>query len=762
MFSECMLSRYHIYNKMNDSRLPTDASRFLAQSQSRLLPSQTEGDRRRNPLERPQRSSSRASSRGYLQRQPFGNPYQSTGGQGSRFPFGSRLSNAGTQAPLFHSAHDEFREEDDIEEHEREVADLYALQQSRRDVGTSKMTESSESERDVEERADQGEGQHYSRGIRSSWTEDRPSRQDKEATASKDHGKRKGMFDSVRSSIAGRGKGRLVDVNLDSTIHEDEELVEQEPDDDPPPVQHFRSTRHHDEEDPPKGLFMPQETDLESQRLYPRPISPDRETVGDGEIDITPPPPTKHDAFWGQLFLICVAATFATFILVCLHTSSPDKRSLLGDTVYTTITSSYHLLAVDTLVAVVVALIWLAILRSFVRQLVFSILIGVPIVCVSFSLYPFVISFQGTWHGEAIQDRVMRWLSFVPAAFALIWTYTAYKSRHSLGRSIELLEFSSRILAASPSLILIGFATLGTVIVWSWIWMLMFTRVFLEGHFNSGKTRFLIDTSTWWMGIFFVLTYLWTLGVIAAVQRTTTAATVSQWYFHRLVVPTVPSATVVQASLKHSGTTIFGTICYSTLLALAIRLPLLILPRRLAGFLSAAFYSFIPTSIATLTNPLTLTYAAIHSQNLNTAARGLSNMSFISQSCPTTTLTPSTAASPSNHRQPIFAYRLAKLLLHATRFITSLAFGFGGWVSTARMLQVDGAGYRGSLYAYIVGLIAGAIGWAVLGAMEGVLGGVLDGVIVCYGSEMGRGDGTAKYCREAGELLGGNGEVGLG
>lgn len=644
------------------------------------------------------------------------------------------------------------------------MADLYALQQSRRNVGTSKLTESSESERDVEDSADQEGRPYHSRGIRSSWTEDRPSRQDKEATASKDHGKRKDVFDSVRSSIAGRGKGRLVDVNLDSTIHEDEdeELVEQEADDDPPPVQHFRRARHHDEEDPPTGFFMPQETDIESQRLYPRPMSPDRETIGDGEIDITLPPPTKHDAFWGQLFLICVAAIFATFILVCLHTTSPDKRSLLGDTIYTTLTSSYHLLAVDTLVAVIVALVWLAILRSYVRPLVFGILIGVPVVCVFFSLYPLISSFQGTWHGEAIQDKVMRWLSFLPAAFALIWTYTAYKSRHSLGRSIELLEFSSKILAASPSLILVGFATLATVVVWSWIWLVMFTRVFLEGHFNSGRTRFLIDTSTWWMGIFFIVTYLWTLGVIAAVQRTTTAATVSQWYFHRLVVPTVSSATVVQASLKHSGTAIFGTICFSTLLALAVRLPLMILPGRLAGILSAALYSLIPTSIATLTNPLTLTYAAIHSQNLSTAARGLSNMSFISQSSPTTTLTPSAAASPSNRRQPIFAYRLAKLLLHATRFITSLAFGFGGWISTARMLQVDGAGYRGSLYAYVVGLIAGAIGWAVLGAIEGVLGGILDGVIVCYGSETGRGDGTAKYCREAGELLGGNGEVGLG
>lgn len=70
---------------------------------------------------------------------------------------------------------------------------------------------------------------------------------------------------------------------------------------------------------------------------------------------------------------------------------------------------------------------------------------------------------------------------------------------------------------------------------------------------------------------------------------------------------------------------------------------------------------------------------------------------------------------------------------------------------------------RGSLYAYIVGLIAAAIGWGVLGSVDGVLTGVVDAAVVCWGSEMqgqsgGRGEG--RYCREAGWLFGGEGERG--
>jgi hypothetical protein len=86
----------------------------------------------------------------------------------------------------------------------------------------------------------------------------------------------------------------------------------------------------------------------------------------------------------------------------------------------------------------------------------------------------------------------------------------------------------------------------------------------------------------------------------------------------------------------------------------------------------------------------------------------------------------------------------------------SLALGFGGWVSTARSLGVHSGEktMRGSMYAYIVGLIAGAIGWSVLGAIEGVVADIVDASIICWSSEVGTYGREAKYCREAGWLFG--------
>ena len=463
--------------------------------------------------------------------------------------------------------------------------------------------------------------------------------------------------------------------------------------------------------------------------------------------------PPSHDPFWSSLFFLSAASLFATFFLVYLHTSVPNKRPL-GDTIYTTLRSSFHLLAIDTLVAIVVSLLWLSLLRSFIRPLIYLILVAVPVIFTSFSIYPFVASFRGPYHGSSFQDRVMRWFSLFPALAAALWMYTVYRGRRSLTKATEMLEFSCRVLSANPALLLLGFATLVVVVLWTWVWMAMFTRVFLGGHIsgavggggggggNGGSSSgskarrflFVLDAGTWWLGVYFALVYLWTLAVASGVQRATTAATVSQWYFHRRAVPATPSQQVVLAAFNHACTTSFGTICLSTLLALLVRLPVLLLPRRLVGLMSLIAYSVVPASLPTLLHPLTLSHAAIHSQPLTTSAKHLNANQMDS---------PIFFASSASTSRSVHPYRLAKLLLHATRFIMTLTLGFGGWVATARspLIWTDGGSSGsvrprvGSLYAYVVGLIAAVIGWAVLGAIEGVLGGILDAALVCWLTE---------------------------
>jgi hypothetical protein len=747
-----------------------DASRFLAQSQSRfsnfVQPAESGDAPPPNASDRHLRitQAQRPASRAYSQR--LGNPYQSASHL-SALPFASRYQ--APDAPLFHSAVDEFREEDDEEERERETADFFALQRSRRVFASTRLEESSETDhegsnpslhhskdddrRDVDDR---GRG----RGIKSSWNGGILSTRGR-ARAPETVGEEADEFSRDRSTrpdseTSSKGKGKMVDVGLESIIADDEPPDDLAIDmsDSPPAFQQFRSTPR---TGPirltanPKNISRDIEAAMGRDPEIPRPPS-SVDTVP-ATIATTLEEAPKHDIFWGSLYLICLGALFATFFLVFLHTPLPNKN--LGDTIYTTLSASFYLFAVDTVISVIVSLVWLALLRSFVRSLVYLLLLAVPVILFSFSLYPLVSSYKGASGGASLQDKAMRWLSSVPGIFGFVWLYTIYKGRHALTKAIGILEFAARILAANPALLGMGFVTLGTVVAWTWMWLGMFTRIFLGGHLATSVTKFIIDATSWWLAVYFVLMYIWTLSVIGGIQRATTAATVSQWYFHRNVVPAPTSREVVVAALTHAMTTLFGTVCFSTLLALLIRLPLLLLPRRVVAAAAIFTYSLIPAPVAALLNPLTLTYAAIHSQPLQPSARALSNMTFLTASAPTSTLNPRSFSSRTQ-QAPLLPYRLAKLLLHATRFIMAMALGFGGWVATARQLNItlpDGAGFRGSAYAYVVGLVASFIGWGVLGAMEGVLSGIVDASVVCWGSERSMAGGGA-YCLEAGYLFG--------
>ncbi|KAK7423926.1 hypothetical protein QQX98_000798 [Neonectria punicea] len=751
------------------------ASRFLAQSQSRLSnfgqpdnnePPPRQSDWTSRPS-RGQRDAGRGigASRSFLSRGYGGNPYQQTGG-GSRFgqlAFASRIS-AAQDAPLFQSTLDEFREEDDEEERDREAADLFALQRSRRVAAASRLADSVESDAHSRGSLEDSVGHEdhpykdrgMRRGIRSSWNGNRSTHRPGVANDTLVEE----AEDSPRSSVdrdSGRGidtKGKMVDVGLESQADLDEGppaslLGETPTDTSPPPFQRFKRDDSGDSERAPFMVRRESTAGTEMSNARQNDEEPVQTTLHFAEGEIF-----RHDPFFAWIFLISLAGLISTFFLVWLHTA--PRKSPVGDTIYTTLQKSFHMLAVDTVVAVLVSFVWLATLRSFVRPLVSVILIAVPVILFSFSIYSFVSSFKGRTHGTSLQDTVMRWAAILPAAGGLLWIWLVVRGRRAIQQAIEILQFSSKILAQNSALMLVGFGCLALIVVWTWAWLAMFTRVFMGGHFSKRLVQFVIRFSSWWLGAAFIFLYMWTVSVINAVHRGTTAATVSQWYFHRNAGPPTPSREIVSAALNHALTTIFGSICQSTLLSLLIRAPLIFLPSKIGTAISNIASFWIPTPVVALMNPLTITYSAIHSQNLATSARGLEQMELVSPSIPTTTLTPR-AFRLRGQPNGLLPYRLAKLLLVATRLIMATALGFAGWIITAKQLRIqlpDGMGMRGSAYAYVVGIMASFIGYSVMGAMEGILSGIVDAVLICYGSERRMERGHGRFCLEAAYLFG--------
>ena len=239
----------------------------------------------------------------------------------SPFPFAPRRNPA--QAPLFYSAADDFREEDDEAEHEREVADFYALQRSRRQFVNSRLESSSEVDADDASRGsglgESGEPEEEASlgrlgGIRSSWTGDRRAGARQKPADPSDGADLRPPLQRVSSEGS---KNQMYDVKLNDTLRSGDEppddLTIEIPEDDPPSIQQFK-TRPRDAFSP----YLPRETSDEVRRERPPPPDSDTSsippTVG---VALTEPP--RHDVFWGNLYLISVMALFASFVLVYLH-----------------------------------------------------------------------------------------------------------------------------------------------------------------------------------------------------------------------------------------------------------------------------------------------------------------------------------------------------------------------------------------------------------------------------------------------------------
>ncbi|CRK20352.1 hypothetical protein BN1723_012128 [Verticillium longisporum] len=314
-----------------------------------------------------------------------------------------------------------YREDDDEDERDRDAADLFALQRSRRVAAASKLAESTETDPDASRGSldHSNEGSHsrryqdrsIRRGIRSSWNGTR---------SFSGRGRGQGAIDEEAEGVqrnatdqdsnhSSEGNPKMVDVGLESQTEYDDPPAsltgELEDDNSPPAFQKFQGKADRNkfmlrrESTNESEYDEQQEAEAESQ------VMPATVPLAEGEI-------FKYDPFFAWAFLILLAALLSTFVLVWLHTST---RKGMGDTIYTTLHASFHMLAVDTLISVIVALFWLAALRSFARPLAGLVVVAVPVIMGTFALYAFVSSFKGSTHGASFQDRALRWASLVPA-----------------------------------------------------------------------------------------------------------------------------------------------------------------------------------------------------------------------------------------------------------------------------------------------------------------------------------------------------------
>ncbi|KAF3918981.1 hypothetical protein ABW20_dc0109207 [Dactylellina cionopaga] len=637
-----------------------------------------------------------------------------------------------SNAPLFFSAADY---PTDDREHDQEVSAIYALQKSRRNLYYS-------ADQDDDERNGSDAGS-VNDGIRSSWNPGHSSSSDLTETA--------GCHNMVDVSL---GEGSLakrpnedVPLSPESRIDSYSEASRHAEDPIQPPIQKFRPQNFKSTQTFPHSaaspIIMPYSNHRVGEHGGPAeygsdPSTPKPKNSGGRDssplttipqsVELPPLVPPLHDRIWTKIYGGMMAFMFSTAFVVWLHTEEP-KGSPIGDSIYSVLQKALPLLAVDTIITIFVALAWMLCLKHFIRPLLYLLVISVPIVMLCLTIYPLVTSLNGPWGGKSIQDHVMRTMSLFPLCLAFFWVYLLYRGRLALHKATSILQLALTIFAENPALLFCGFFALIATISFSWLWIFLVIRVFLNGRSTiiSGRQVWQMDGTGWALGVFFVCMYLWTLGVLSHLQRVTISATVSHWYFYRKSTGTFSPTATFYVATHHALTTMFGSVCFSSFVALMIRLPLLVLPSRIGSLVHLLCFNFVASPIVAFSDPLAVTYGAIHSLPLIRASREINQLGFISN----------IIGRKDSHARS--AYRLAKLLLTAARWMTSLALGIGAWIRTAHV--ADG----GSLYGYVVGLLAGSIGWAILGTAERSLANIVDACLICTASD----DSAGRYCYDA-------------
>jgi hypothetical protein len=445
-----------------------------------------------------------------------------------------------SEAPLFYSATDNFTDEDD---HNRERD---ALKASRRNFGAFfglGLHEEADSE-DQEDDSFLSEDERRQRdvaGLAASW---KPSATFRSRVGLMNEPIQESLEESQLSQSQDSDattrpvRSDLLELDASTTQTEDDGHYYYNPEesqlstDQPPDDLHIEIPLDEEEDpdtdvsrkepvlrqDPPAPIFVSKYPEQSFHSYPPRQPLPDNALPR----PVSAPPLTAvpHDSTWAAFYGLAMAGMFATAFMVWLGTEAPSTGVPLGDTIYSTLHSAFPLLISDAILAVGIAMLWIILMRHALQPFIYLLLFTIPVSMFALFLAPLIQSFRGRWEGDTIQDKAMRWTSIIPALIGIWWTYKTWKERQSLSRAIKIIALSGKIVKENQALVGFSFSVLGAFIAFTFIWVLMFSRVFLRNYnVVEGGMSWVVPTSSWWLGAYYIFMYLWTWGVFSGIQR---------------------------------------------------------------------------------------------------------------------------------------------------------------------------------------------------------------------------------------------------
>jgi len=383
------------------------------------------------------------------------------------------------------------------------------------------------------------------------------------------------------------------------------------------------------------------------------------------------------------VYVIAAAASLTTAFLVSF--SAPPN----GGSVYPIFAYSARTLVGYAVLATAVSAAWLYCVRHFARAVVQVSVFAVPTVLIGTSVTSIAMSVHQSvgWHGLA--HAALRVSALAPLGVALLWILYLRRVKDVMGKASDIVVLAAEVYdECTPMMTVLTMVSGIASLMVTGLWSFFLARAFLEGRLGL------------LLGAWFTFMYLWTWGLLCALLRAVLASVTMEWYMENSMTDVLGNS-VYEAMSYH-----FSSACFSALIALLVRVPLLVLPASLGAVVQRFASVVFRASTARVLNPLALPTAVINRCSLNSAAEAINSAEFLAV----------------DRR----AYRLAKLFLVSARVCCSLVIGFVAWIHADRVQDVSSA------YGYLVAIVALFIGWTVMGASENMLSMISDALLVNY------------------------------
>ncbi|KAI7902769.1 plasma-membrane choline transporter-domain-containing protein [Cokeromyces recurvatus] len=435
-----------------------------------------------------------------------------------------------------------------------------------------------------------------------------------------------------------------------------------------------------------------------------------------------------RDPIFAALYTLCLAIFLLSSFIVLFTTNSRDIEDYIKGSTFKTIKDSAGVLSVIIITALMIGTFWLYILRIFTKTFVWGTVVCVPISLTTIFIWTLVESLQNyyIYEGEkevsiTTKDTGLTIMSFIPLILNLIYIKLIFDYRHRINKTISIIELSCDVIKYNPGVILVSFLLVIIFVIFSIIWIILFTRLWLIGHLSDKSSLsgpvWIVNNYVYSLAAFYIFIYMWTARLLMYMERFILSAITAQWYFHR---QEPMNNKPWKIAFVRATSTSFGTLALASLILAIIQfLQLVASLMRKYSKTSRPFanvLSFILRYIDILVSAFS---------NYTISLTGITGEGFFAAAQSATKI------FRRNLLTGVFGDLLTQLMLYIGASIIALTSGFSAYVYATHNLH--------SPHGFIVGLIGTLIPWYMSQFFSYIMISIIDATFLCYAIDLDAG-----------------------